>query len=135
MADLCQQDYEAVRPDRYFPTTLRTGECAACEETTFVARVGGNEVREAKYARFMALPLTPENPDKVRGPAVGARVVYVGSSERLRGVTGTVTERSYIWSPDKRNGDTRGFRRYDDSVVQFDNGSHVVVLDTDLQED
>ena len=133
MADLCQTDYEAVRPDRYFPETFRTGECEACEETTFVARVNEREVREAKYQRFLALPIVPEDPAKLRGPELGARVRYTSTGSH-NGRLGTVTARSYVWAPDKQNGQHRGFRRYDDSVVAFDNGTSLSVLDKDLTE-
>jgi len=46
--DLCQFDYEIVRPDRYFPETFRSGTCDACGEQTFVARATRNE---AMYLR------------------------------------------------------------------------------------
>lgn len=134
MSNLCQTDYEAARPGTYFPTTFRTGECDACEEQTFVARAAEKDVREAKYARFAALPIAPENPEKLRGPELGARVRYTGSSEYLHGQIGTVTARSYVWAPDKQYGEHRGVRRYDDSVVQFDNGKSSLVLDQDLEE-
>jgi hypothetical protein len=44
MANLCQTDYEIVRPNEYFPETFRDGKCDACGEQTFVARASKAEV-------------------------------------------------------------------------------------------
>lgn len=133
MADLCQTDYERVRPDRYFPETFRTDECKACGEVTFVARVSAREARDAEHAALMARPVTPENPAKLTGPELGARVRYINTGRR-HGQVGTVTARSYVWAPDKANGPTyRGYRRYEDSVVRFDDGGSLCILDRDLE--
>lgn len=48
MANLCQDDFYRVRPDQYFPETYRMGECDACYEQTFVARVTADEAADAK---------------------------------------------------------------------------------------
>jgi len=89
--------------------------------------------REEAIKAFMALPVAPENPDRVRGPKLGARVRYVGRSTRRHGQIGTVTQRSYVWAPDKQYGEYRGIRRYDDSVVTFDDGVTIVIDDHDLE--
>jgi len=138
MSDLCQTDYARVRPTDYFPETFRTGTCEACGEDTFVGRVNAREAREARWQADMDLPLAPERPDKLTGPELGARVRYV-SHGSYNGRLGTVTARSYVWSPEKvvtlTDGSRhRGFRRYEDSVVRFDNGTSLSVLDKDLVE-
>ena len=79
-----------------------------------------------------ALPLTEANPDKLRGPALGARVQYTGTGRR-HGLVGTVTARSYLWAPDTRYGDSRGIVRYDDSVVGFDDGGSLAIDDKALE--
>lgn len=137
MADLCQTDYARVRPDRYFPETFREGECAACEELALVARVTAREALNARHAAEMELPLAPENPAKLTGPELGARVRYVNTGRR-HGQVGTVIARSYVWAPDKivtaQDGSKhRGMRRYEDTVVRFDDGGSLCILDRDLE--
>lgn len=82
-----------------------------------------------------SLPLTEADPDKLRGPALGARVRYIGTGRR-HGTTGEVIARSYLWAPDSAayHGTTRGIIRYDDSVVRFDDGGRLVINDHDLEE-
>ena len=80
-----------------------------------------------------ALPLTEPREDRLRGPALGARVRYTGTGRR-HGQVGTVTQRWYRWAPDTRYGDTRGIIRYDDSVVVFDEGGSLSIDDHDLEE-
>lgn len=87
--------------------------------------------RAAAMRQLYALPLTEPQPDRLRGPEVGARVRYIGTGRR-HGEVGTVRQRWYLWAPDTRYGDTRGIIRYDDSVVDFDKGS-LSIDDHDLE--
>ena len=79
----------------------------------------------------LALPLVQPDPEKLRGPELGARVRYTGTGRR-HGMVGEVIERSYVWAPDTRYGDTRGIVRYDDSVVRFDDGVTLAIDDHQL---
>ena len=87
-----------------------------------------------------AVPVVPEDPAKLTGPELGARVRFTGGSDSKysrRGQVGTVTARSYVWAPDQayHYGEDvyyRGIRRYGDSVVVFDAGGSLSVLDRDL---
>lgn len=83
-------------------------------------------VRECRH-----LPIPPERPERLQGPEVGARVMYL--SERYPQYDGpaTVLGRSYVWAP----GDPAyhgGSRRYDWKVVRFDSGKTMCVDDKDL---
>lgn len=83
-------------------------------------------VRECRH-----MPIPPERPEKLRGPEIGSRWRYVKGNSRRDGQQCTVTERSYVWAP----GDASyggGSRRYDWSVVRFDDGATLVVDDVDL---
>lgn len=80
-------------------------------------------------------PLPPENPDRVRGPEVGALVVYRKPGSRWDGRMMRVRERSYVWSPGecRHNG---GYRRYDWTVVEWYENDYLksmVVNDTELE--
>ncbi len=88
---------------------------------------------QRRLDELYALPITPENPAKVRGPELGARVRYT-STGRRHGQVGTVIARSYVWAPDTQYGEARGVRRYDDSVVVFDGGGSLAIDDADLVE-
>lgn len=94
--------------------------------------------RASEYSRQLdelyMLPITPEDPAKVRGPEVGTRVRVTSTYDWLDGQIAIVTDRSYVWSPDRRNGATRGFRRYDWSVIKYGAGKTLVVDDAQLVE-
>jgi hypothetical protein len=69
-------------------------------------------------------PPPAERPERLQGPAIGARVTY-------RDEPATVTERSYVWAPgDPAYGG--GSRRYDWKVIRLDRGGSLCVDDTDL---
>lgn len=48
MAKVCNDCWEKVRGDEYFPETFNPGECDACGNPGFVARVTKAEVEEIK---------------------------------------------------------------------------------------
>ena len=83
-------------------------------------------------------PIPPENPDKLRGPEVGARVVFrlYAGGKSLSDPEGlaVVTARSYVWAP----GDPSyhgGARHYDWKVIRFiASGKTLCVDDKDLEE-
>lgn len=83
-------------------------------------------------------PLPPENPDRLAGPKVGARVLYHDPKHPTwDGIEMRVTARSYVWSPGecRSNG---GYRHYDWSVVEWDAGngrSGSMVVDDDKLEE
>lgn len=79
-------------------------------------------------------PDTPERPEKVKGPEIGALMRYRSKYEQPDRVV-KVIARSYVWSPEQHNPDgTHGFRRYDWTVIQRGpkSGQHLVVDDVEL---
>lgn len=76
-------------------------------------------------------PIPPENPARLQGPEVGARVEYVNPRYPQYNGPATVTERSYVWAPNDPayHG---GARRYDWKVIRFDSGRTMCVDDKDL---
>lgn len=50
MAKVCNDCWEKVRGDQYFPETFNPGDCDSCGNPAFVARVTKAEVQEAKDA-------------------------------------------------------------------------------------
>lgn len=88
---------------------------------------------QRRIDEVMALPLTEPDPAKLRGPEVGALVIYLGTGRRC-GMVGQVERRWYRWAPDTRYGETRGVIRYDDTVVEFADGVTLAIDDHDLEE-
>lgn len=91
----------------------------------------------AEWERQMALPEAPVRADKLQGPEVGARVHHASPRYPEYDADVTVTERSYVWSPDKvvvmpDGSEHRGYRRYDLKVIRFDSGKTLLVDDRDL---
>lgn len=79
--------------------------------------------------------LTPERPERLVGPPVGALCLEIGRYEFIRGRVVRVIERSYVWAPEQHNADgTHGYRHYEWSVVEYEPGHRVVVDDRDLIE-
>jgi hypothetical protein len=92
---------------------------------------------EAERERINALPEAPVNPARLQGPEVGERVHHVSTRYPQYDADVTVTERSYIWSPEKvvkmpDGSEHRGYRRYDLKVIRFDNGKTLLADDKNL---
>lgn len=79
---------------------------------------------------------TPERPDRLQGPEVGAVVVYHDRYHKGDRIA-RVVARSYVWSPEQHHPDgTHGFRRYDWTVIdrgKGPGGGRVVVDDDTLR--
>jgi hypothetical protein len=95
-----------------------------------MTRISKAALRQQEWESRMALPETPSDPAKERGPEVGASVIY--HSRHDGDVPAQIVERSYIWSPEIVVGDHRGFRRYDLKVITFGAGKRLLVDDKDL---
>jgi hypothetical protein len=94
--------------------------------------------RHAHYLHCLTCnPPPAENPDRLQGPEIGARVIYT-SRAFPDGVLAEVTARSYVWAP----GDPAyrgGARRYDWKCIRilgerppFFGGPGLCVDDKDL---
>lgn len=84
--------------------------------------------RTPRLAECSHYPIPPEQPERLRGPEIGARVMYRSLRYPQYDGPATVTERSYVWAPGERSGS----RRYDLKVIRFDRGGTLLVDDKDL---
>lgn len=99
-------------------------------------RISKATLARQECERQQALPEAPVNPARLQGPEVGARVHHASRYPQYDADV-TVTERSYVWSPDKvitmpDGSEHRGYRRYDLKVVRFDSGKTLLADDRDL---
>ncbi len=69
----------------------------------------------------------PEDPNKLQGPELGAKVIYNDPSfPRWDGMEYEVKARSYVWSPEKHGPNGHGIRHYDWTVIRNEGGGMVV---------
>ena len=87
------------------------------------------QAMQRRLDELYALPITPENPDRLQGPEAGTLHRVASTYGWLDGQVARVIERSYVWGPDQRHGETRGHRRYDWSVIEYGPKAKTLVID------